>query len=110
MFRYNLLPTLWWWQAQLERVRLLVLGPRRLKNWYDVRTDLPLVLGNTLVYWADHMNAYPPDYTEGEWQASLRDHGTALIEFSKDDEDLEKTWEAQKALRWAADNLLSLWD
>lgn len=92
----------------------------------DLVTALPRWLGERLTFLGNHTSSCPMSYAEAfgdagviVWKGDLIRKGAALtraatldehdLELSDSDIETAKA-EAQKALRWAADNLQSLWD
>jgi hypothetical protein len=73
----------------------------------DLDVSLTGWLGERLMFLAENGNTEPPS------TADLRHHGAVLQEYAKT-KRLEVTsgqlQDAKTALRWAADNLESLWD
>ena len=100
----------------LKRSWRALQGKPVLDPWFDVRSALPLTLGRTLIHWSENAAGHPHDTEFEPWKELLRKHGQALLDFADlDTEDIvdydhPKVREAQDALRWAADNLLNLWD
>lgn len=100
-------------------------GQRVKRGWdetatWSLDTHLGRTLGSQLIALAEVSHGWPqsdefPEYED--WTAALRAHGATLIEYGrKHDTDLTMEQEtalyteAQKSLRWVADNLGSLWD
>jgi hypothetical protein len=83
---------------------------------WNLNYALPSMLGAQLIYLGRIAHGYPPDYFGGfdSWTADLTVHGEALIRYGKDsleDFDDSQLYEsAQRALRWVAANLGSIWD
>lgn len=92
----------------------------------DLCSALPRWLGERLTFLGNHTSSCPMSYAEAfgdagviVWKGDLIRKGAALTraatldehDLEVSDSDIEKVkTEAQKALRWAADNLQSLWD
>lgn len=92
----------------------------------DLCSSLPRWLGERLTFLGNHTSSCPMSYAEAfgdagtiVWKGDLIRKGAALTraatldeyDLELSDSDIEKVkTEAQKALRWAADNLQSLWD
>lgn len=70
---------------------------------------LPMWLGERLIHLSRNTHGYPLDYEGGHeaWTDDLNRHGVALMSVTIDDKQMPA---AQDALRWVADNLMSLWD
>lgn len=108
---------------------------RVTRGWDDlamwsVKDSLSKTLGEQLVEMANISHGYPPFYPDQpglggpqtflpdrgdevheRWMSDLREHGEALLAYSRDeDDDLATYGAAQDALRWVADNLGDLWD
>ncbi len=85
------------------------------EGWRDIRSALPLWLGERLIYMAQNCRGYPVGVPPEDWRDDLMDRGHALFTHGSLDaegrDEAEVTIdEARKALRWVADNLEKLWD
>jgi hypothetical protein len=94
---------------------------RLIRGWDDRATwsldvHLARTLGNQLLHLADSTHGWPHSDTYPEpqdWEEALRLHGHALVRYADGcfaAEDDTELIEAQKALRWVAENLPNLWD
>jgi len=73
------------------------------------------VLGEMLVSMSRDAHGAPAGHEFADWEADLRSHGEALIAWYRRRDDWgaeeEAAYEkAQKAVRWVADHLGTLWD
>lgn len=89
-----------------------------LGTWYDLRSALPLALGQALLYQANHNMGFDPYYggpdctdPDKAFREDLIKHGTALINWcEEDDDDKNNLMNAIAALHWFANNLEEMWD
>lgn len=82
-------------------------------GWYDLRSSLPLWLGERLIFMAEHAKSYPSTTTPEAWGLAIRDagrilsnHGSLDKKGNATDASFEK---AKEALHWIADNLEDMW-
>lgn len=75
---------------------------------WNLDEDLCRHLGSILAIHAVEARNHPPELAYDDWMRQLREASEALL--ANDPDDASRVADARRALHWAADNLVDLWD